>query len=303
MKWLLTLAGPTGVGKTALSLRLAQRYHTEIISADSRQFYRGMDIGTAKPTPAERGAVPHHFIDCLDPDQAYSAGQFEQEAEALMTRLFEQHQVLIVVGGSTLYLQALWEGLDAMPPVPPAVRAGLQAEWQAQGLEPLLAELAQRDPQTYATIDRHNPARILRALELIRVTGQPLAALRPSRPPKARPWRTLRIGLTDERPRLYARIDARVEAMIAAGLEAEVTGLLDRYGAEAPGLQSIGYREWIGYFQGDYDRAEVARLIQRNSRRYAKRQLTYYRHQADLTWFQAGEPDAVCEWLDGQGVG
>ncbi|RMG69616.1 MAG: tRNA (adenosine(37)-N6)-dimethylallyltransferase MiaA, partial [Bacteroidetes bacterium] len=155
----------------------------------------------------------------------------------------------------------------------------------------------------FARIDRQNPARVLRALELYRATGQPASTFRQGRPPKVRPWQTLKVGLYDDRSVLYDRINRRVEAMMDAGLEAEVRTLVETYGPEAPGLQSIGYQEWLPYFAGERDRAEVVRLIQRNSRRYAKRQLTYYRHQAALQWFRAGDHEAVLNWLEAQGAG
>ena len=298
MALLITLVGPTAVGKTALALALAKRYGTEIISSDARQLYRGLDIGTAKPTAAERAEVRHHFLDILDPDQPYSAGEFGREAEALLRQLFQQHEVVIVVGGSTLYVQALWFEFDEMPPVDPALREALNAQLEQAGLAPLLEELARVDPATFAQIDRQNPARVLRALELYRSSGTPASELRQGLRPKEVPWQTLKIGLEDERAALYARIDQRVEAMLVQGLEAEVRHLLERYPPEAPGLQSIGYREWLPYFADEIDRAEVCRLIQRNSRRYAKRQLTWYRRFDDLRWFQPGAEEAIGRLCD-----
>ncbi|GAB4430714.1 MAG: tRNA (adenosine(37)-N6)-dimethylallyltransferase MiaA [Bacteroidia bacterium] len=298
---LICIVGPTGVGKSALALRLARHYGTAILSADARQIYRYMDIGTAKPTPAERAAVPHDCIDILDPDQPYNASRYEADARACMASRFAAQPVLIMAGGSTLYVDAIWRGLDPVPAVGAAVRAQLRAEWEAGGLDPLLAELAVADPVAYARIDRQNPVRVLRALEVWRETGQPISVFWQGRQEPVRDYRLHKVGIDDHRDRLYARIDARVDAMLAAGLVAEVQGLLDRgYDPACQALQSIGYREVIPLLQGQYDLATARALIQRNSRRYAKRQLTYYRSFGDIAWFRPGEDESVIAWLTAQ---
>lgn len=294
---LLSIIGPTAVGKTRLTLDLAQRYGAEVISCDSRQMYRHMDIGTAKPSPAERAAVRHHFVDHLLPNERMTAGQFEREVDALLKELFEQHALAIMAGGSTLYVRAVWEGMDDMPEVPEAVRAALRSRWQQQGLPPLLEELQHVDPATYARIDRQNPARVLRALEIYHSVGKPISAFQRAAPKHAC-YRHLKLGLHRERPQLYQRIDQRVDAMLAQGLEQEVQALLDMgYQPEDQGLRAIGYQELVAHFQGHISREEAIRLIKRNSRRYAKRQLTYFRRFPDIHWVDASQPEQARAWV------
>ena len=281
---LLAVAGPTAVGKTALTVALAQQLGTEIISADSRQFFREMSIGTAKPTPAEMQGVGHHFIDSHSITEEYSAGRFAADAEARLRVLFEKYAVVIATGGSGLYLQALTDGLDELPAVPPAVRQQLQHELQTHGLPPLVAELARLDPVAHARLDLQNHQRVLRALEVTRGTGQPFSSFH--RGPAAvaamaasRPWRVVKVALTRPRETLYQRIDQRVGHMLDAGLLAEVEGLLPYRQHQA--LQTVGYQELFGYLDGAYDYAEAVRLLQRNTRHYAKRQLTWLRRDPE----------------------
>lgn len=296
---LICIVGPTAVGKSSLAIELALRYQTDILSADARQLYQELSIGTAKPSPVELAKVTHHFVDQLPPSAAYSAAEFEADATSLLGELFERQQVVVMAGGSTLYTDAIWYGLDDMPSIPVEVRDQLEAEWEKEGLTPLLDELSRHDPTTYAQIDRQNPRRVLRALEVFRATGQPISHYRKGRHPKNHPFDLVKLGLTDDRARLYARIDQRVASMMAEGLEAEVKGLLAKgYDPQWQSMQSIGYREFYPYFEGEYALEEVVRLIQRNSRRYAKRQLTYWRREQDLHWFEAGQIDRILNWLD-----
>lgn len=299
--WLISIVGPTGVGKTKLSLDLAAHFDTVILSADVRQMYRGMDIGTAKVSAEERAAVPHFFIDTLTPDMPYSAGQFERDAVRLLGELFVQHKVVLSAGGSTLYNDALWHGIDEMPDVPPQIRQAVQQQLQQEGLAPLLQELAQADPETYARMDRNNPARVLRAVEVWRASGRPISAFRTGSP-AARPWRQLKIGVTAPREELYARIDARVHAMIEAGLEAETCALLAQHSPDCQALQSIGYQEMIAYLRGEISLETAITLIQRDSRRYAKRQLTWWRRDPEIMWIEAGETatDKALQWIQQQ---
>lgn len=289
MKHLICIAGPTAAGKTTLSIELAKQFGTAVLSADSRQMYRYMDIGTAKPTPEERQGIPHYFIDTLDPDEEYSAGRFEADADKLLKTLFVQNEVVICVGGSTLYYEALWNGMDDMPAIPEDIRNQLNLEFRDKGLESLVSELSDIDPPTFSTIDRQNPARVIRALEVFRATGQPISSFRIKKE-KQTDWEIIKIGLTDDRPMLYRRIDARVLEMIRMGLLEEVGTLLERgYSPDLASLQSIGYQEIISHLQGNISQEEAIRLIQRNSRRYAKRQLTWFRRYEDMIWFQAGK--------------
>ncbi|MCI4668834.1 MAG: tRNA (adenosine(37)-N6)-dimethylallyltransferase MiaA [Bacteroidia bacterium] len=301
MKQLITLVGPTAVGKTRLSIKLAQHFGCPILSADSRQFYRGMDIGTAKATASEQAQAKHYFIDSLDIDEDFSAGKFETSAEALMKELFLEHDQLVMVGGSTLYMDAIWHGFDEMPKLPSEVRAKLKQELQLNGLPPLINELERVDPDTFEVIDRNNPARVIRALEVYRGTGIPISTWRKGRKTKTHAYQLIKIGLHDEREVLYDRINKRVLDMMEEGLLEEVKGILAKgHSPELNSLKSIGYQELISFLQNEITLEEAIRLIQRNSRRYAKRQLTYYRKFDDIKWFLPHEMDQVIKWIDPQ---
>ena len=285
---LLTIAGPTAVGKTALCVQLAQQFGTEIVSADSRQFFRELSIGTAKPTAAEMQGVPHHFIDSHSISEDYSAGRFATNCRAVLTGLFQQFPLVILTGGSGLYVQAVTDGLDGLPSVPPETRAQLQAELAAHGLAHLVAELAATDPVAHARIDQQNPQRVVRALEITRATGRPFSSFHTQSPAAENPlFRNVKVALTRERDELYQRINLRVEHMLAAGLLNEARGLLPYRHHHA--LQTVGYQEIFGFLDGDYDWAEATRLLQRNTRRYAKRQLTWLRRDAAYHWVDLSE--------------
>lgn len=296
---LISIVGPTAVGKTTLSLAVAEKYGTEIVSADSRQMFKKLDIGTAKPTASEQQRIPHHLIDWLEPEEGIDVEKFRLEAQEVIRRLFEQHEVVVVCGGSTLYIQSLWFGLNDMPEIPDGVREELNQSFAQHGLAPLLAELEKVDPATFQVIDQQNHARVIRALEVYRGTGTPISVFREQPIPVNEEWNHLKIALSDDRAALYARIDQRVDEMIAAGLEAEIKELLeDGLPPESQSLRSIGYQEWVGYFEGDYDREEAVRLHKRNSRRYAKRQLTWYRRYEDVEWFEGGQTAEVLDWIE-----
>ena len=282
---LLTIAGPTAVGKTTVCVQLARQLGTEVVSADSRQFFRELSIGTAKPTPTEMQGVPHHFIDSHRITEDYSAGRFATDCHVILTELFQKYPIVILTGGSGLYVQAVTDGLDELPSVPPVVRAQLHAELAAHGLPHLVAELATTDPVAHARIDQQNPQRIVRALEITRATGRPFSSFHTTGPPPENPlFRNVKVALTREREELYQRINLRVEHMLAAGLLDEVRGLLPYRHHHA--LQTVGYQEIFGYLDGDYDWAEAVRLLQRNTRRYAKRQLTWLRRDAAYQWLE-----------------
>jgi tRNA dimethylallyltransferase len=284
---LLVVSGPTAVGKTDLCVRLAKALDTEIVSADSRQFFRELTIGTAKPTPEEMQGVPHHFINSHSIEEEYNAGRFEQDALALLQQSFQKHQVVILTGGSGLYLQAVTEGFDALPAAPPQVREQLHEELAAHGLEPLVAELERLDPVTYARIDRQNHQRVLRALEITRATGQPFSSFHGVKTAADRPFRTVKIALNREREELYQRIDLRMDQMLASGLEAEARAMYPYRHHNA--LQTVGYKELFDYFEGHYDYEEAVRLLKRNSRHYAKRQLTWLRRDPQYQWMHPME--------------
>ena len=282
---LLVVAGPTAVGKTALCVALAQEFQTEIVSADSRQFFRELTIGTAKPTAAEMQGVPHHFIDSHSVRDEYSAGRFAADCQARLARLFERLPLVILTGGSGLYVQAVTDGLDELPSVAPEFRAQLHAELAAHGLPHLVAELARLDPVAHARIDHQNPQRVVRALEMTRATGRPFSSFHTQSAPAENPlFRVVKVALTREREALYERINQRVEHMLAAGLLAEVETLLPFRHHHA--LQTVGYQEIFGFLDGDYDWPEAVRLLQRNTRRYAKRQLTWLRRDPGYAWVE-----------------
>lgn len=270
------------MGKTSFSIRLAQAYQTEIISADSRQLYKQLSIGTAKPNADELAAVPHHFIDILPPEREYNAGEFERDALTLLEELFRRHEQVVVAGGSGMYVQALCQGIDEMPEVPPSLRENLNLRLRKEGLDPLLSELQQLDPVYYQQVDRQNPQRVLRALEVSLYTGRPYTSFRRQNF-KERPFHTIKIGLDRPREELYQRIDARMDQMVEEGLFEEARELYPFRKLNA--LQTVGYKEIFGYMEGRYDKEEAIRLLKRNSRRYAKRQLTWFRKDKDFTWF------------------
>ncbi|GAB4407167.1 MAG: tRNA (adenosine(37)-N6)-dimethylallyltransferase MiaA [Microscillaceae bacterium] len=281
-KHLFVIVGPTAVGKTALSLSLARHFATEIISADARQFYQEMNIGTAKPSPDELAQVPHHFIHHLSIHTPYSAGHFEQAALRQLAHIFQEKNTAILVGGSGLYIRTLCEGMDEMPPESPLLRAQLTQQWQHEGLAPLQAQLQALDPVYFAQVDLQNPHRLIRALEVCLSTGKPYSQFRVRRP-AIRPFQIHKIGLELPREVLYARIEARMETMLAAGLRQEAESLYAH--RHLPALQTVGYTEIFDFLDGAYDWEECVRRLKRNSRRYAKRQLTWFRRDAGIRWF------------------
>lgn len=289
-KVLLAITGPTASGKTSLAVDLAGKFGTEIISFDSRQFYREMKIGTARPGSEEMRGITHHFIASHSIKEAYSAGRFAADARLLLGQLFEKYDLLIAVGGSGLYLQALLEGLPGPAASDPAIREKLKREWKEEGLEKLLRELESSDPEYYAIADRKNPVRIIRALEVIRSSGRPYSQFRnAARQPL--PWRVIKIGLQLPRNVLYDRINERCARMLKAGLEEEAQGLHPQRGLNA--LETVGYKELFDYFEGKTSREEAVRLIMRNTRRYAKRQLTWFGKDPEIHWFHPEERESI----------
>ena len=293
--YLLVVGGPTAVGKTAFSIRLAQHYQTEIISADSRQLYKELTIGTAKPSPEELAAAPHHFIDVLSPEKEYNAGSFERDALALLEELFQQHEQLVVAGGSGMYVQALCQGIDEMPEVPAGMREQLKRALEDEGLSPLVEQLKLLDPLYYEQVDRQNPQRVLRALEVCLHTGRAYSSFRRQNF-KERPFHVLKIGLERPRQELYQRIDKRMDAMIAEGLFEEAERLFPYRHLNA--LQTVGYKEIFDYLEGTYNREEAIRLLKRNSRRYAKRQLTWFKKDPAFAWFHPDDFEEALAYIE-----
>nr|WP_295929922.1 tRNA (adenosine(37)-N6)-dimethylallyltransferase MiaA [uncultured Dyadobacter sp.] len=296
-KYLVTVAGPTAVGKTALSIRLASILNTEIISADSRQFFRELNIGTAKPSPEELGQVTHHFINSHSISETYSAGDFERDALALMDELFAKHDILVMTGGSGFYLKAVMEGLDDLPAPLPGLRESLTQKLTAHGLDALQEEVRQIDPAFSATSEIANPQRVLRALEVFYTSGMPITQFR-IKNTRTRPFKMINIALDRERAELYDRIDRRMDIMLSEGLVEEARNLVAFRAHHA--LQTVGYKEVYGFLDGDYDEREMVRLLKQNSRRYAKRQLTWFRHQGNFEWFHPDEYDHILEYITGQ---
>jgi tRNA dimethylallyltransferase len=296
-KNLIVIAGPTAVGKTALAVAVAQHLKTEIVSVDSRQVYREMSIGTAKPTPAEQGGIVHHFIDSHSIHTPLDAATFGIEARALLANLFERFGAVVVCGGSGLYLQALLTGFDALPPVPVAVRAGIVAQYQEKGLGWLQEQVRELDAAFFSEVDSQNPQRLMRALELLQVSGEPMALLRKGHQ-QPLPYHILSIGLELPRPELYARINARVLAMMERGLWQEAEQLFPF--REATPLQTVGYQEIFSALEKNTTRAEAVELIQRNTRRYAKRQLTWFKRDSAMRWFNPHDQAAIFDWLPAQ---
>lgn len=294
-KYLIVIVGPTAVGKTALSIEIAKRYHTSILSADSRQIFKELSIGTAKASLEEQDGVPHYFVDSLSIEEPFNAGMFEREGLALLETLFQKDDVVVLCGGTGLYVKALLEGMDELPETDLDLRAALNAEFEQRGLEAMQEELKSIDPVTYNQIDLQNPLRVFRAIEVYRQTGNVLSEYKTGEK-KVRPFNVIKIGLTMERAELYARIDKRMDLMLAAGLEEEAKKYIAHRNVNA--LQTVGYSEIYGCIDGLYDREEMIRLLKRNSRRYAKRQLTWFTRDEEITWFhprEAGEIEAFIE--------
>lgn len=301
IKRLLVIVGPTGSGKTDLSIRLARHYGAPILSTDSRQFYRGMPIGTAQPTPDQLQAAEHHFIASHDLNEDLNCGSYEMQALSCLEKLFAEHDWVIAVGGSGLYVRALCEGMDDLPQADPELREALSRRLETEGVDALAAELRTLDPAYYARVDRKNPARVMRALEVCLQTGRPYSEQRTGvrRP---RPFGIVKVGVDLPREELYARIDRRVDRMVADGLEAEARALYPYRMLNA--LQTVGYREFFDYFDGRTNYEEAVSLIKRNSRRYAKRQLTWFRRDPEIRWFGPWDDAAIIAHADAAaGVG
>jgi tRNA dimethylallyltransferase len=294
-KTIVILAGPTAVGKTSLSIELAKQFNTEIISADSRQFYREMELGTAKPSKREMDGIVHHFINSHSIHDEYNVGDFEKDSLNLLSELFLKYDVVFVVGGSGLYVKALCEGIDEMPKIPQELRAQLNDEYLKFGLEYLQNELQAVDPEYYSIVDQQNPQRLIRALELFRATGKNMTYYRAQTSKVERPFNIIKIGLERPREELYQRINLRMDQMIAAGLFEEANELYPFKNLNA--LQTVGYSEIFGYLDGDYDKEEAIRLLKRNSRRYAKRQMTWFKKDTEFKWFSPIDENFIREYI------
>ena len=294
-KYLIVVAGPTASGKTATAIHLAKHYQTVVLSADSRQFYREMQIGTAKPRPEEMEGVPHYFIDSLGIHEDYSVGDFEKEALQALNEVFQSHQLAILTGGSGLFIQAVCQGLDAFPEVPLEVRNKLETLYREKGLTQLQQYLQKVDPAYFEEVDIHNPHRLIRALAVYEASGKPYSSFR-NASPAPRPFTPIYLLLEWDRTDLYRRIDQRVDQMVADGLVEEVKKLYPHRAYNA--LQTVGYQELFNHFDGAYSLEEAIDLIKQHSRNYAKRQGTWFRKQADWARFSAGDYQGMIDYID-----
>ncbi len=287
---LLVIVGPTASGKSALALRLAEQLDAEIVNADSMQVYRGMDIGTAKPSAEERARVPHHLLDVADPDRLFSAADFANAADAVIADITARGKRAIVVGGTGLYIRALLKGLVDSPSGAGEIRAALQEEAGRLGNEAMLELLRQVDPEAAARMHPNNLVRIIRALEVYRMTGVPLSRYQQEHDFGRERYRALQIGIRVERAELYRRIERRVDAMVASGLEREVRRLLNAgWNRDLKAMRSIGYKEMTAWLTGECTQDEAVALIKRDTRRYAKRQLTWFNAERDILWLEYPE--------------
>jgi tRNA dimethylallyltransferase len=293
-KTLIVIAGPTASGKTAVAISLAQHYNTVVVSADSRQFFREMSIGTAKPNEAELAAAPHYFINSHSITEPFSVGDFERQCLQLLDELFQKHDVVILAGGSGLYIRAITEGFDDLPTANPDVRDRLNTELAANGIAALQERLKEIDPAYYNEVDINNPQRVIRALEVYESTGKTFSSYRT---PKInqRPFHIIKLGLDMPREKLYDRINQRVDIMVKDGLLEEVAGLTPyrQYNA----LNTVGYTELFDYLDGKTDVDTAIAQIKQNTRRFAKRQLTWFRKDKDIIWFDAGDENLVANML------
>lgn len=293
-KTLIVIVGPTGIGKTALAIVVARHFHTEIISADSRQFFKEMEIGTAKPSPQELAAAPHHFINSHSVETLFSTGDFEIQALATIEQLFKKNDLLVMVGGSGLYIDAVCTGLDDLPEIDLNIREQLNQQFINEGIEAIKKQLSEYDPEYYQKVDQANPQRMIRGLEVFLSTGIKLSA-HLTNTKKVRPFKILKIGLNMDRSALYNRINQRVDKMMESGLLEEVKSLQSfrKYNA----LNTVGYSELFSYMDGDIPLKEAVEQIKQNTRRFAKRQLTWFRRDDNTAWFEPGQDDAVINYI------
>jgi len=295
MHTLIVLIGPTGVGKTDLSLELAEHYHTSVVSADSRQIYADLQIGTASPTPEQLARVPHHFIGTLALTDYYSAAQYEEDALQLLEELFKTNDVVVLTGGSMMYVDAICKGIDLMPTIDADTREMMQQKYKEQGLESLCDELKLLDPDYYQIVDRKNPKRIIHALEICYQTGKTYTSFR-THPQKERPFQMLKIGLTRPREELYERINLRVDQMMEQGLLEEAKRVYPQRMLNS--LNTVGYKELFKYLDGEWPLELAVEKIKVNTRTYARKQLTWFKHDTEIHWFHPNDKKAIFDYIE-----
>jgi len=292
---LIAIVGPTAIGKTALAIALAQHFGTEIISADSRQFFKEMEIGTAKPDQFELAAAKHHFINSHSVEQLFSTGDFEQQGLKVLDEIFTTHETAIMVGGSGLYVNALINGLDEMPEIDLSIREKLNKQFEEEGISAIRMQLEELDPQYFAKVDQNNPQRMIRGLEVFLSTGRKLSSMLSSTK-KKRPFNVIKIGLNTDRAVLYDRINKRVDQMVENGLLEEVKSLLPfrKYNA----LNTVGYSELFDFLDEKTSFDDGVSAIKQSTRRFAKRQLTWFRKDEEIHWFEPNERDKIIEFIE-----
>ena len=291
---LVVLLGPTAAGKSRIAVEVAKCFDTEVLTADSRQVYRGMDIGTDKPAPEERRGVPHRLIDLVDPDQAFNTGRYRQAALAEIDRLYATRRLPLVVGGTGLYIRTLVRGLCPAPQADPHVRAELMTLGKEQGRDHLYAELVRVDPDTAAWLHPNDEAKVIRALEVHRLSGQPMSALHRQHGFQEATFAAFLIGLQRPKEALYRRIEERIDWQLAHGMVEETRALLDRgYGRHLGAMKGLGYRQVAAYLAGEYDYAETVRRFKRDTRHFAKRQMTWFRKEPGIAWVSIEEDESL----------
>lgn len=292
--YLVVVTGPTAIGKTSVSLGIANHFGSEIISADSRQLFREMVIGTAVPDHDELKQVPHHFIHTHSIFDYYNASRYESDVLEKLSILFKTKEVVVLTGGSMLYVDAVCNGIDDLPAIDFLIRKQVVEQFEQEGIEPLLQELKILDPEYYGQVDLKNPKRIMHAIEICRMTGTTYSSFRTNQK-KERPFEIIKIGLTATRDILYDRINRRVDAMIAAGLEEEARSLYLHRNNNA--LNTVGYREWFDHFDGLLGRDETIEKIKSNTRRYARKQQTWFKRDPDIRWFDIADKDLIIPFI------
>lgn len=294
MNTLIVLIGPTGVGKTELSLSIAGHFHTSILSADSRQLYADLKIGTAAPTPDQLARIPHHFVGTLHLTDYYSAAQYEADVLNLLETLFQTHTTVVLTGGSMMYVDAICKGIDDIPTVDNETRQLMLQRYEECGLEQLCAELKLLDPEYYQCVDLKNPKRVIHALEICYMTGKTYTSFR-TRTPKERPFRTIKIGLTRDREELYARINSRVDQMMQEGLLDEVRRVYPYKHLNA--LNTVGYKELFNYLDGTWTLDFAIEKIKQNSRIYSRKQMTWFKRDTEIAWFHPDQQEDILQHI------
>lgn len=294
MKALIAVIGPTAVGKTDICIRLAQHFNTPIINADSRQIYKELNIGTASPSPEEKRQAKFLFVDKLSVSDYYSAARYEQDALEAINRIFTDHDITVLSGGSMMYVDAVTKGIDDIPTIDDATRTFMRERLEKEGLEPLVKELGILDPDYYKAVDRKNVRRIVHALEICYATGKPYSSFR-TNSSKSRPFKIIKVGLSRPRQELYERINARVDNMFEEGLLDEAQKLYPLRHLNA--LNTVGYNELFRFFDGTMTLSEAKEKIKRNTRVYAKKQITWYKRDEAISWFHPDEYTSILKFI------